>query len=94
MMNKDDVPLFDHYVERAERIGDIVAQVPPDDPVGTAMDRAARVLEQAGLTIDDLLDELPQIRDRIAREAYGDAFMDELGREYAALYKQESGAGD
>jgi len=36
----------------------------------------------------------PQIRDRVAREAYGDAFMDELGREYAALHKQESGGGD
>jgi type I restriction enzyme R subunit len=86
--------LFDRYVESAERIGDIVAQAPPDDPVGMAMDRAAHVLAQAGLTVGDLLDELPQIRDRVAREAYGDTFMDELGREYAALHKQESGAGD
>jgi len=68
MMNKDDVPLFDHYVERAERIGDIVAQVPPDDPVGTAMDRAARVLEQAGLTIDDLLGALTNGRIRTDEE--------------------------
>ncbi len=93
-MNKDNAHPFDRYVESAERIGDIVAQAPPDDPVGMAMDRAAHVLAQAGLTVGDLLDELPQIRDRVAREAYGDTFMDELGREYAALHKQESGAGD
>lgn len=58
------------------------------------MDRAARVLAQAGLTVDDLLDDLPRIRDQVVRERYGDAFMDELGRERAALGKREAGERD
>ncbi len=86
--------LFDRYVESAERVNAILASVPAADPMVVAMNRAASVLEQVGLTVDDLLDELPQIRDRLARETYGDEFMDALGRERAALLARDSGDGN
>lgn len=66
---------FERYVESTEGVNAILSQVPPDDPVVAAMNRAARVLEDAGLTVDDLLDELPRVRDQVARETYGDEFM-------------------
>jgi AbrB family looped-hinge helix DNA binding protein len=44
---------------------------------------AAAVLEAAGLTTQDLLDDLPAVRDRVMRETYGDAVVDELARRQA-----------
>ncbi len=49
-----------------------------------ALDRSAAAVAAAGLTVDDLLDDLPAIRAPVARATYGDAFMDELHREYEA----------
>jgi len=83
--------LFDRYVESAERINAILTSVPADDPMIVAMDRAARVLAEAGLTVEDLLEDLPRIRDQVVRERYGDEFMDELGRERAALLARDTG---
>jgi len=50
-----------------------------------ALDRSAAVVAAAGLTPDELLDDLPAIRTQVARATYGDAFMDELHRDYEAL---------
>lgn len=50
-----------------------------------ALDRSAAAVAAAGLTVDDLLDDLPAIREQVARETYGDAYMDRLHREYEAL---------
>jgi AbrB family looped-hinge helix DNA binding protein len=44
---------------------------------------AAVVVEVAGLTTQDLLDELPAVRERVMRETYGDAVVDELARRQA-----------
>lgn len=83
--------LFDRYVDNSERVNAILASVPSDDPMVAAMDRAAGVLAQAGLTVDDLLNSLPRIRDQLARATYGDEFMDALGRERAALLARDTG---
>jgi hypothetical protein len=50
-----------------------------------ALDQSAAVVAAAGLSADDLLADLPAIRERVARETYGDAFMDELHRDDEAL---------
>jgi len=50
-----------------------------------ALDRSAAAVAAAGLTADDLTADLPAIRERVARAAYGDAFMDGLHHEYEAL---------
>jgi len=50
-----------------------------------ALDRSAAAVAAACLSADDLLADLPAIRERVARETYGDAFMDELHRDYEAL---------
>lgn len=49
------------------------------------LDRAAAVTAAAGLTIADLLADLPAIREQVARATYGDAYMDRLHRTYEAL---------
>jgi len=49
-----------------------------------ALDRSAAAVATAGLSADDLLADLPAIRERVARATYGDAFMDELHRDYEA----------
>ncbi len=51
-----------------------------------ALDRSAAAVATAGLSADDLLADLPAIRARVAHETYGDAFMDELHRDYEALH--------
>jgi len=79
--------LFDRYVQGIERVDDVLSQVPRDNGVMSAIDRAAAVLEQAGMTVDDLLDDLPAIRNEVVRKMYGDEFMDELGRQFAALHR-------
>ncbi len=50
-----------------------------------ALDRSAAAVATAGLSADDLLADLPAIRERVARATYGAAFMDELHRDYEAL---------
>lgn len=44
------------------------------------MHRAVRALEDAGLTTQDLLDEIPVVGNELMRKEYGDAFVDELER--------------
>jgi hypothetical protein len=44
-------------------------------------------LARAGLTVQDLLDELPAVRAAVVAEAYGIAFMHELERLHAARQK-------
>jgi AbrB family looped-hinge helix DNA binding protein len=56
---------------------------PQDAELLRLTDDAAAVVEAAGLTTQDLLDELPTVRERIMRETYGDAFVDALARRHA-----------
>jgi hypothetical protein len=48
------------------------------------MHRAALALEEAGVTAQDLLDELPIAGIELMRREYGDAFVDELERIHTA----------
>ncbi len=58
-----------------------------------ALDRSAAAVAVAGLTADDLLDDLLAIREQVARATYGDAFMDELARAHAAQHGTGAGSG-
>ena len=62
--------------------------LPQDEHLARLSEHAARVLENAGVTVEDILAELPAVRDEIMRETYGDEFMDALAREHAALHAQ------
>ncbi len=50
-----------------------------------ALDRSTAAVAAAGLTADDLMADLPAIREDVARATYGDACMDKLHHEYEAL---------
>ena len=63
--------------------------IPQDDQLAALMERAAAALTAAGITTQDLLDDVPAARDSTLREAYGDAFMGDLAREYAALHGED-----
>jgi bifunctional DNA-binding transcriptional regulator/antitoxin component of YhaV-PrlF toxin-antitoxin module len=52
--------------------------VPQDEHLATLMDRAA--LAAAGMSAQDLLDELPAARAEVVTEAYGAEFVRELER--------------
>ncbi len=67
-------------------LDDALLLIPQDEQLATLMARAAAALAAAGVTTQDLLDDLPAARSAVMREAYGDAFMDALAREHAALH--------
>ena len=58
---------------------------PPTKLVEMA-ERATRLLHDAGLTVGDLLAELPAVREEIMRDEYGDTFVDALVSAHAALH--------
>lgn len=59
---------------------------PVDAELARLMDDAATVLAEAGLTAQDILDELPSVRAEVLVEMYGAEFMEELERQHAALH--------
>ncbi len=69
------------------------APVPPrrgtrpdeDHELEAVMAQAARALEEAGMTVQDLLDELPAAGEDVMRQIYGDALVDDLLREHGAI---------
>ena len=63
--------------------------IPQDEHLAALLDHAAGVLEGAGLTAQDLLDELPAARAAVVEELYGAEFMDELARQHEALRAKE-----
>jgi len=72
-------------LERAFRVDPTLADLL------AALDRSAAAVATAGLTVDDLLTDVPAIRAWVARVTYGDAFMLELDRAHAALYGTDGG---
>jgi hypothetical protein len=48
------------------------------------MAEAMQVLDEAGMTAQDLLDELPAAGEEVLRRIYGDALVDDLLREHRA----------
>ena len=70
-------------------LDDAFLLIPQDDQLAALMERAAAALAAAGITTQDLLDDVPAARDATLREAYGDAFMEDLAREYEALHGED-----
>ena len=62
-----------------------IVLIPQDEHLARVSEQAAQMLENAGLTVEDLLAELPAVREEILREDYGDEFVDELARRHAAV---------
>ncbi|HXT35227.1 MAG TPA: hypothetical protein VN837_06585 [Chloroflexota bacterium] len=57
-----------------------------DAALTALMNSAARALEEAGLTAQDLIDELPTVQEEVLRQDLGEAFVNELRRMHAALH--------
>ena len=57
---------------------------PDDAEIDLVMRQARQAMERAGLAAQDLIDALPAAGNELMRQWYGDAFVDELEREYAA----------
>ena len=64
-----------------------------DKHLAVLMERGARALGDAGLTAQDVIAELPILGDKLMRERYGDAFVDELARIHAEIHSGD-GATD
>lgn len=60
------------------------AQPDEDRELALAMARAAQAMEDAGMSAQDLLDELPAAGEEVMRRIYGDALVDDLLREHRA----------
>jgi bifunctional DNA-binding transcriptional regulator/antitoxin component of YhaV-PrlF toxin-antitoxin module len=58
--------------------------VPQDEHLAELIEQGSQVLANAGLTVRDLLDELPPARAEVVAEAYGADFLHELERLHAA----------
>ncbi len=54
-----------------------------------SMRRATRAMDDAGITPQDLMDELPAARDALMRRWYGDEFVDNLERQQATLRSEK-----
>lgn len=67
-----------------------VLLVPQDAHLSALMDRAAQALTRTGITVQDLLDDLPQARAEVVTEAYGEAFMRDLAERHRAYRQAES----
>ena len=53
-----------------------------DCKLALAMARAAQALEEAGMSAQDLLDELPAAGEEVMRRIYADALVGDLLREH------------
>jgi hypothetical protein len=61
---------------------------PGEDPqMAAAADAALRSLDAAGITVQDLLDELPAARAEVLRRAYSPAFLQDLDRQFRAVQR-------
>ena len=63
--------------------GERMITIPRHNPVNAFT--MGGIVQDAGLTVEDLLAELPAVREEILREDYGDEFVDELARRHAAV---------
>lgn len=69
----------------------------PDDAGsdGAAMEylleQSARALTRAGISAQDFMDALPEVRAKVRRELYGEEYLQEIERLYAA-YKEADAA--
>ena len=59
-----------------------------DAELEAIMERAALALERLGITVEDIVDELPAARGDVLHEIYGSSSMREIDRRIAALKEQ------
>src|SRR3954447_5629001 len=60
-----------------------------DKHLALLVKQATKALADAGLTAQDIIEELPAVREEIMRETYGEEFVAELARLHAALRAEE-----
>ena len=61
-------------------LDDAVLFIPQDAHLAELQQQAIQALTEAGITVGDLLDQLPQARDAVTREAYNPEFLAKLRR--------------
>ena len=61
-------------------LDDAVLFIPQDAHLAELQQQAIEALSEAGLSVEDLLDQLPQARDAVTREAYTPEFLAKLRR--------------
>jgi AbrB family looped-hinge helix DNA binding protein len=59
-------------------LNDAVLFIPQDAHLAQLQQQAAQALTEAGLTVQDLLDQLPQASESVMREAYSPEFLAKL----------------
>ena len=59
-------------------LDDAVLFIPQDAHLAQIQQQAIQALTEAGMTADDLLDQLPEARDAVVREAYRPEFLAKL----------------
>lgn len=60
------------------KVGDAVLLVPQDAHLAQVMDAAVQAFENAHLSVDEMLAELPDVRDEVVAEHYGAGFLEAL----------------
>ena len=70
----------------APEITDPTVVADPDLELEELTERALRALAEDGITVQDLLDSLPAVREEVMRETYGPAFMEEVATAFAAYH--------
>lgn len=71
-----------------------VLLVPENKDLNDLLERAARSLTETEQTLEQLLANLPKVREEIMTEAYGEEFMQELKSKYASLLGTEADRTD
>ncbi len=61
-------------------LDDAVLFIPQDAHLAELQQQAIQALTEAGITVGDLLDQLPRARDAVTREAYNPEFLAKLRR--------------
>jgi bifunctional DNA-binding transcriptional regulator/antitoxin component of YhaV-PrlF toxin-antitoxin module len=68
--------------------------LPSDRDLVGFMEQGSRMLEDAGITTQDFLDNLPKVREEVMIETYGEEFVRELDRRYGHLIGTEIRSSD
>ena len=70
------------------RVGEGLLLIPQDAHLAELMEAAAAAFERAGITVEELLDELPRARDEVVIEHCGETFLEDLERTHAEQVAQ------
>jgi bifunctional DNA-binding transcriptional regulator/antitoxin component of YhaV-PrlF toxin-antitoxin module len=62
------------------KVGDALLLIPQDAHLAQLLEAATAAFERAGISVDELLAELPHVREEIGTVHYGAEFWDELRR--------------